>query len=76
MIQGHLQSQKVNFKVKLLKNVILTSIIRSKFNYTFGVILDTESTSNNVFFLFKVIFKVERSISRSNCGNMLFIKYK
>ena len=32
MIQGHLQGQKVNFKVKLLKMSFLTNTIRNKCN--------------------------------------------
>ena len=40
MIEVHLQGQKVNFKVKLLKMSFLTNII--------GVILTTLFISNNV----------------------------
>ena len=35
MIQVHLQGQKVNFKVKLLKTSFLTNIIRNKYNNYF-----------------------------------------
>ena len=35
MIQVHLQGQKVNFKVKLLKMSFLTNIIRNKYNNLF-----------------------------------------
>ena len=42
MIQVHLQGQKVNFKVKLLKMSFLTNIIRSNYIITlFGVIFTT-----------------------------------
>ena len=35
MIEVHLQGQKVNFKVKLLKMSFLTNIIRNKYNNLF-----------------------------------------
>ena len=35
LIEVHLQDQKVNFKVKLLKMSFLTSIIRNKYNNLF-----------------------------------------
>ena len=42
MIQVHLQGQKVNFKVKLLKMSFLTNIIGNNYIITlFGVILTT-----------------------------------
>ena len=35
LIENHLQDQKVNFKVKLLKMSFLTNIIRKKYNNLF-----------------------------------------
>ena len=42
MIQVHLQGQKVNFKVKLLKMSFLTNIIRNKYNNLFWCDFDYE----------------------------------